>query len=721
MSLVNIFTSKESSGGHVEEKPHSRGCAQLPDHLTKPQVAAIDLILDRMAGIVRELRKAGTQSDAAVKVENARPHHAFLIDGSRGAGKTYTLATVERVLRQLSEPEGKHIGAEEWRAWGDCQSIPTELQHDEKRGGTVAKVLRIIFPGDMESGDSLMEAVFTGVRDSLEKLEGDKNDKRAEGAKALKQNLRQDIAQGWYYGHQIGIDAVIRDSVDYDDLVTNFEKQSGKAAHRAVKWYEYVGKYLDFLNVEMMVVMLDDSDVGAELTSDVLQSARMFLSHPRIVTIIAGNLDSMRGSLIQQAMDKLSSAIGSLASTDSRTARDWRRGHRQLVEEYLDKVLPPANRFYLRTIRPSAPAATADIADADENAKAGKEAIEGDTAKPSKKPKDDFSQIASASLDDFVWAAHNWYRQDFLDVKFRLALNREIAGRDVPTPADIAPLEAYLSWWFFSDRYRKSLAPQVPRQIATFRDFFSWMLREPKHLKHEPKRLLVALFHNPANFLLIQRLGDIDTMIPDWLRQQVLESFWYGRRLFRINGRELEERGYPHRYISYRLDVGLGLPFRDNAQAAVPTSLLPRPAGRQVMRRFLQAREMPRRPRSLGLSRWIDHAAIPANCLYFDDLNALPDIAFLDTHTLKPRQIADNQEGLWESFLASRIYELIDDRRGERRDFAASGGRTAALKDEYLFRYVREIVCESLRFSSKVPSATLMAVLDPTDILTKQK
>ncbi len=689
----------------MQENAWMRGRAELPDHLTGPQVAATELILYRVAKIIHDLRDAKSKQYKTAAVENARPHHAFLIDGARGAGKTYSLATVEAILRRLSDPKAGrigeeekagHISEEEWAQWLKLSTIPPELQF-KPENAAAAKVLRIIFPGDMERGDSLMEAVFTGVRDSLEKLQkqaDDRADKRGdEKAKELIRKLREEVSQGWYYGHQFGIDALIRDSVDYADLVSNFEKQSGKAAHRAEKWYEYVDQYLNFLKVETLVVMLDDSDVGPEATSDILQSARMSLSHPRIVTIIAGNLDSMRGSLIQQAMDKLSPAIGSLASTDSRTARDWRRGHRQLVEEYLDKVLPPANRFYLRPIEATPGRAR------------------GDT---------DFKRIATAPLEDFVKAAHNQYRKLFLDAKFRLALDREISGRDVPTATDIAPLEAYLSWWFFSDRYR-DLAPRVPRQIATFRDFFQWMLNDAARPKHEPKRLLVALFHNPANFLLIQRLGDIDSKIPDWLRQQVLESFWYGRRLFRINGRELEEGSYPHRYIAYRLDVGLGLPLRDNEQAAVATSLLPRPAGRQVMRRFLQAREMPRRPRSLGLSRWIDHAAIPANCLYFDDLDALPDIAFLDTHTLKPRQIADNQEGLWESYLSSRIYEIIDDRRGERRDFSAKDRRRAALKDEYLFRYVREIVCESLRFSSKVTSATLLAELDPADILLKQR
>jgi hypothetical protein len=696
--------------------------AQSPDQLTSRQLSTVKLLLQRFDAIIGRLRgHSAAPADAERPLPHHMPHHVFLLDGPRGGGKSYTLTTIETLLRALSrDPAYKDLDSVGWLEQAGVAAGANSAFDPRKRAA--AHVLRVIFPGDMERGDSLMEAVLAGIRNSLEACQRQFAEapddslgviSHASGARSrlskLLNGLRQDIARGWYYANQFGIDTIIRDSVDYDDLVSKFEKESGRAAGRAVAWQAFVYEYLDAIGAETLVVMLDDSDAGPELTADILQSTRMFLSHPRIITVLAGNLDSMRGSLIQSAMNRLSSAIGSLGSPGSmenRTARDWRRGHRQLVEEYLDKVLPPANRLYL-------------------------------------KPQDaagDFEKVADdKSLDGYIEDGIKAYRKAFLNVKFRLALGREISERDVPKQDEERHLESYLAWWFFEDRYRKHLAPRTPRQIATFRDFY----RDLKDARVEitqniaagqgggeksakqprPKRLVVALFQNPANYLLIQRLADSDDSIPEWLRQQILESSWHGRRIFKINNRELEENGYTHRYLRYRLDVGLGLPIRDNAQAAVPEGLLPRPAGRQLMRRFLQARDMPRRPRSLGLSRWIDHAAIPANCIYFHDLEALPDIAFLNTPTMKPEDAEKFQAGEWESLLSSHIYEVIDDRRGamnagEDQNDGDDQGR--ALKDEYVFRYVREIVCESLRFSNNVKSATLMAELDPPDIAQKQ-
>ena len=77
--------------------------------------------------------------------------------------------------------------------------------------------------------------------------------------------------------------------------------------------------------------------------------------------------------------------------------------------------------------------------------------------------------------------------------------------------------------------------------------------------------------------------------------------------------------------LSFRLDVGIATPARDNAEEIVPRELLPELKGRRYMRRFFQPQRIPRRQRRLGVARWIDHAAIPGNCLYFYDLESLPD------------------------------------------------------------------------------------------------
>ena len=271
----------------------------------------------------------------------------------------------------------------------------------------------------------------------------------------------------------------------------------------------------------------------------------------------------------------------------------------------------------------------------------------------------------------------------------------------------------FLGWWIFGNVYADTLTPTSARQIATFRDYFEAFQNEPENDKHRAavayqsrKRLPVALFDTPSNHVMIQRLGDDDTSVSDWLRRQQLGSDWSARRTLILNQREIHESSFTYNYLCYRLDLGLALPVRDNVDEVIPTELLPQPVGRKHMRRFFQPRQMPRRQRRLGVSRWIDHAAIPGNCMYFHDLRTIANIS-----CYSPKEHAGTLESLqsggWEAQLADKWFELIEDRR-------------ESAEDEHLLRYFREIVCESLRHTEHISTATLINELDPPDIYQKQ-
>jgi hypothetical protein len=146
-----------------------------------------------------------------------------------------------------------------------------------------------------------------------------------------------------------------------------------------------------------------------------------------------------------------------------------------------------------------------------------------------------------------------------------------------------------------------------------YRDF-SLQDGSPPSSSH-PKRLIIALFENPANYPLIQQFSDEDANVVTWLQHQSLRSTWVGERKFEVNSRIINRGQYSYEYIRFRLDVGLAAPVRDNAEEVVPRELLPAPKGRRYMRRFFHPQRIPRRQRGLGVARWIDHTVIPGNCL----------------------------------------------------------------------------------------------------------
>ena len=129
---------------------------------------------------------------------------------------------------------------------------------------------------------------------------------------------------------------------------------------------------------------------------------------------------------------------------------------------------------------------------------------------------------------------------------------------------------------------------------------------------------------------------------------------------------------------------------RDNAEEIVPRELLPELKGRRYMRRFFQPPRIPRRQRRLGVARWIDHAAIPGNCLYFYDLESLPDCSLISREE-SPAAARDLQAGAWEAELAHNWIEAIEDGQ-----------------DECTYRYFTEVVCASQRGTAQVPSTVLI-------------
>jgi len=558
--------------------------AEEPDQLLATQEPAVRTVVRGVARLARDNEMHhhhGRPAEFDLEATK-RPHQVFLIDGSRGAGKTYTLLTVELALKELSKlciaapsVEGNwKVKLNSWLAplsTGDLQAVA-------RRYGALTHTLRIIFPGDMEDGDTVMEALFaamTSVTAAAAQACEKTDQARGELGKSLNKKLREDVAQGWYFARRFGTDAIVRDSTDYEDLVLRFEAEARKAAHRIDVWRSYIDKYLEFHQAAMLVVLLDDSDVRSELTDNILHAIRMYLDHPRIVTVLAGNLKSMRISLLHLKMSALGDAVTALNSKDHPTAREWRRHERKEIEDYLEKVLPPEQR--IRVNRP--------------------QLLRNVDASGRPPVRSDFEVVVEESLDKVCSRLMHQHRTSFLDVKFKLAISRELGRSDAPSPAEKRTLEYFLSWWLFSNRYREQLQPRSVRQLKTWKMFYE----EATGKFANTKRLPVMLFDNPANFTLIHRMSDEDESVSEWLRRQEIESSWVGRRRFRVNDSDIDEGTYTYNYVKYRLDLGIAMPMRDNSDEVVSKVMLPALMGRSFMRRFFQPRRgLRHRPHRAG-------------------------------------------------------------------------------------------------------------------------
>jgi hypothetical protein len=681
--------------------PRSFRAEHVP-HLLDTQRRAVRLIVARIAETVVESLEYGDKQqldeDESRRNPNTlhllRPHQVYCIDGGRGSGKTYTLATVQHAIERLQDYARQEKIPASWPKFFN-ESLPKETLDRLKTSARTrqpkafAQVFRILFPGDQENAESLMAAIFSEMRNRLV----DASSKSSATRRNLKQKLIDligDLERGFdaarnsdrfsatnSISHSSDGHPVARKRRTIDLGTTDFRsvEHNRIAYNRVARWREAVKDYLSFFNAATLIVLVDDSDVQSELTEDIFRTLRNYLTHPRVITIVAGNVRSMRGAMLHRAMLRIARSIPALGTTTSRTARDWRRSERRTVEEYIDKVLPPAQRFFLGP--PEFHAASG----------AGN--------------KSDFAKIAGCELLEICGGRLQATRAEFLTAKFVLALRREVETRDQPTEEQQQAIEAFLSWWIFANQYAAELAPRSVRQIVTFREYYVDVKKVSKgkftaapKKEGNVKRLPVMLHDVSDNFTLIQRLEDTDASVAAWLREQQLASTWIGQRMFSINSREAFQGSYSYDYIRYRIDVGLAMPVRDNPDEALARGLLPKFRGRRFVRRFFMPQNMLPQQRRYGVSQRIDHAAVPASCLYFYDLAAIPDISIFanDDEALRDSE----PPGVWEALLAGRWPEYVD-----------------IDSNNLLIRYFTEVLCERLRHTQRITSATLMLELDP--------
>lgn len=675
--------------------------AERPRDLLRGQATAVSGILRKILRIVEAHQDRDKEDDIQ------RPHQVFCLDGARGAGKTFSLLSLEYALRAVSRstvtlPEGpddlrrrvemleRQLEAasakpteppsEQPDTWDEVVGKDKVAQlrevNGDRRRPLLVHPLRIIFPGDMEQQEVLMEAIFAAIRRDIDdELRDLKDDRRSDAGKALSKQLTEQVAQGWYFARRFGVEAVIKDSMNFSGLVHKFDELNRLASDRITAWRDFVDAYLEWRGVACMAVLLDDSDVSPDLTFNILHSIRTFLNHPRIVTVIAGNLRAMRDSLLHMSMQRLAQSVRALNEHSHVTGTDWRRSERVAIEHYLEKVLPEANRFFL--------------------------------AKP--RFEEDYKQVTRFTLADICERRAMLHYKDFHKAKFRMALRIELDRSDMPNERQTHQMEDYLSWWLYQTRYLPGLAPRSARQAQSFGEFYAVpdeaLTDEGRKNQRlgdlNQKRLPVMLFSNPANHSLVQRFSDDDPNVSAWLMRQNLKSHWVGVRHFEINGRKIAEGTYTYDYIRYRIDLGLTLPIRFNGEAMPPLALLPMVRGRRRMRRFFHPRTLTRQARKIGVARWMDHAAIPGNCLCFYDIVGLPDRAFVDVYgddnqASLVRQRAVESGGQWEAQLWAHWPELLDDNPNARR----------------IVRYFTDIVCERLRLpEGEIRTAPLLTLL----------
>ncbi len=302
------------------------------------------------------------------------PSHVYVITGPRGSGKTTLLLTLHYLSYFLGNGEyipvyskpGSGSGAFAGPAPAElapheltdafCRPIVGAMLRNDSTGEIEVKdtdrftawVLPVIFPNDFFDNEDAMEHVFAAIELRLarytglvaaEKTETPKAKGDREHAKRLSKALRKKVAVGWAFSHHLGLETLSRDSVDYNDFVDRRSEQMCRRMGTVKEWRSFVNDLLDSFKAQTLLVTIDDTDLVSRSGSDVLDSIRLYLSHPRIVTVLCTNMDTLRQQYTEHkltASAPLIAALGSSSEGGKKIIRDQTRD----ANEYIDKVLP---------------------------------------------------------------------------------------------------------------------------------------------------------------------------------------------------------------------------------------------------------------------------------------------------------------------------------------------------------------------------------------------
>ncbi|MEE7492296.1 hypothetical protein [Methylobacterium oryzae] len=279
-----------------------------------------------------------------------RPHHAFVIDGERGSGKTTVLLTLygyikamrfDNALAPAPERADDTIRADLARM--DLPPISGEVGNRR-----VALLLPIVFPETMEPHESAMEAVFAHMDQILVgALEATRiEDERHRRLEELQNWLRRRIGAAWMYSRKIGEQALTNDALTYDEFVVRRAEHNRRSYTRIDTWRSFVDRFLDALGYEVLVLSFDDSDLVPEAADDIMRSIRVYLSHARIVSLMAVELRTLHETL---SLFKLTQRSPGLLVGDSTLLRGLVELEKSNIAAQLDKILPTNLRHRLET------------------------------------------------------------------------------------------------------------------------------------------------------------------------------------------------------------------------------------------------------------------------------------------------------------------------------------------------------------------------------------
>ncbi|MGA6106209.1 hypothetical protein [Pseudomonas solani] len=242
-----------------------------------------------------------------------RPHNAVLIEGGRGSGKTtFLLAALQRLNNSDDEVAGQ---------------IACDLH-----------VLPMIDPTLIETKENIIIVILSMIEAATAHAPG--NHEQLDKAK-------QALAEGLGLLDGIGSSSVY--GSEWEDANWIMSRGLNKAMKGRLferKLGTYIEAALSLLKKKAFVLAFDDVDTNFSHGHTILETIRKYLTSPRLILLLSGDLD-LYGRLLRRSIydtfgDKILKHDSSTIGSDK---QNFANAVLELEEQYLLKVAPPHSRI----------------------------------------------------------------------------------------------------------------------------------------------------------------------------------------------------------------------------------------------------------------------------------------------------------------------------------------------------------------------------------------
>lgn len=262
----------------------------------------------------------------------------FAILGERGTGKSSILKTL-------------------------YQDLKNENESDKELNKIKNIMLPPIVPENLVSHISLMGCLLGLLKEPVRQICQNQENKKTlcppekHNIEKLYKSLVEDFVRLQKPYEQISVREFSTDS-EYVRTMTSIYEAGNQFA---IKFREFIDELLaQYNNEAMLFIFIDDIDLSTTRCGDIVKTLLSYLSHPSIVTVLAGDIavfgealtiefvrqeeitdaEFMRRSYLIESVDKKT-------STGEDDKDNLLKRKKQLAYEYLKKVMPPNNRHHI--------------------------------------------------------------------------------------------------------------------------------------------------------------------------------------------------------------------------------------------------------------------------------------------------------------------------------------------------------------------------------------